>query len=139
MRRVSLVLLVLGALMLSPSSSSAHKSSGIKVGLQVSSKTQNLDRSEAHVRAVVKNRRSEDVSGRRCVLLIRAQWFHPVTGEIRIFTEDWFMNFGRIRAGRNLRFVDTIYVEHAELTADPQWQPQGVRVKNPHCHVRALG
>jgi hypothetical protein len=129
-------LLVTAALLLPAYPASAHTSSGIKAQQRVLAKHQNLDRSDARVQLRLTNRRFSDVA-LVCKTVIMDEWFHPTTGEIRSYSEDWFLGYRRFPArtrGRSLKSI--IYVEHPELTADPAWQARGVFVETQHCHAR---
>lgn len=135
--RIVVGLTVLLAVVLESGPSVAHRSSGVKAQQRVFAKHQNLDRSDARVQLLVSNRRFRPIRRLVCETDISSKWFHPVTGEVRTFTEDWFLTIRNFPERTRLRSrKDTIFVGHPELTTDPQWQPQGVTVKTPHCHVR---
>lgn len=137
MRRFG-ALLVAGLMVLvvlAPSVSSAHKSRGLTVRQRVLSTNQTLSRSEARIKHLIINRRSQPVRG-KCTAVIEGRWTHSVTLENRSYTEDWFLKIRKLFPGQKLRASGTIFVEHPELTTDPAWQPQGVSVKTTHCHVR---
>jgi hypothetical protein len=135
--RVVVGLAVFVAVVLSSSPSVAHKSQGVKAQQRVFAKHQNLDRSDARVQLLVTNRRFRPIRRLVCETEISDKWFHPVTGEVRTYTEDWFLTIRNFPERSRLRSrKDMIFVEHVELTTDPQWQPQGVTVRTRHCHVR---
>lgn len=124
-------------LLLSSGPAGAHDSSRVKVQQRVFSKHQNLDRSDAKVQLQVTNRRIDDIRRLVCQTQISDRWFHPVTQETRMYSEDWFLVIRTFPARTRIRSrKDVIFVGHGELTADPQWQPQGVTVQTPHCHAR---
>ena len=130
---------VLGALALAlaPGGASAHEASKVNVQQRVFSKTQALDRSQARVQLRITNKRFNEIDRLVCETTISDRWLHPVTQEMRTYTEDWFLTIRNFPERTRLRSrKDTIFVEHGELSTDPQWQPQGVTVKTPHCHVR---
>lgn len=134
--RIGIGLLVTVALLAPAYPATAHTSAGIKAQQRVLAKHQNLDRSDARVQLRLTNRRFSDVA-LVCKTVIMDEWFHPTTGEIRTFSEDWFLGYRKFPArtrGRSLKSV--IFVEHPELTADPAWQPRGVFVETQHCHAR---
>jgi hypothetical protein len=137
MRRLG-TLLIAGLVILAPTVSSAHKSSKLTVRQRVLSTNQTLERSEARIKHVIKNRRKLPVKG-RCTAIIEGRWTHPTTLESRSYKEDWFLKIRKLAPGRKLRASGTIFVEHPELTTDPAWQPLGVTVKTTHCHVRSVG
>jgi hypothetical protein len=135
--RPILGLAVVAAVVLSAQPVLGHESSRVNAQQRVLAKHQNLDRSDARVQLVIANRRFTPIRRLVCTTTISDQWFHPVTGEVRTYTEDWFLVIRRFPARTRLRSQkDTIFVDHPELTADPQWQPQGVTIKTPHCHAR---
>ncbi|HEX2025272.1 MAG TPA: hypothetical protein VHH92_02640 [Actinomycetota bacterium] len=114
-----------------------HESARVNAQQRVFAKHQNLDRSDARVQLQITNRRFTPIRRLVCTTVISDQWHHPVTGEVRKYSEDWFLVIRRFPARTRLRSQkDTIFVNHPELTADPLWQPQGVTVKTPHCHAR---
>lgn len=130
---------VLGALALAlPSGgASAHEASKVNAQQRVFSKTQALDRSQARVQLRITNKRFNEINRLVCQMEISDRWLHPVTQEMREYTEDWFLVIRNFPERTRLRSrKDTIFVQHGELTTDPQWQPQGVTVKTPHCHAR---
>jgi hypothetical protein len=130
---------VLGALALAlaPGGASAHEASKVNVQQRVFSKTQALDRSQARVQLRITNKRFNEINRLVCETRISDRWLHPVTQEARTYTEDWFLVIRNFPERTRLRSrKDTISVQHGELTTDPQWQPQGVTVKTPHCHAR---
>jgi hypothetical protein len=135
--RPILGLVLVAAVVLSAQPALGHESARVNAQQRVLAKHQNLDRSDARVQLVIANRRFTPIRRLVCTTTISDQWFHPVTGEVRTYTEDWFLVIRRFPARTRLRSQkDTIFVGHPELTADPQWQPQGVTVKTPHCHAR---
>lgn len=135
--RVVLSLALVAVVALSSVPSAAHESARVNAQQRVLAKHQNLDRSDARVQLVVVNRRPTEIRRLVCETDISDQWLHPVTGEVRTYTEDWFLVIRHFAARTRLRSrKDTIFVSHPELTADPQWQPQGVTVETPHCHAR---
>lgn len=134
MRRFG-ALLVAGLLVLAPSTSSAHKSSRLTVRQRVRSTNQTPQRSQANIKHTIINRRNEPVRG-KCTAIIEGRWSHPTTLENRTYEEDWFLRIRRLFPGQKLRASGTIFVDHPDIAADPAWQPQGVTVKTPHCHVR---
>jgi hypothetical protein len=128
---------VLVAVVVSSSPSVAHKSEGVKAQQRVFAKHQNLDRSDARVQLRVANRRFRPIRRLVCETEITDKWFHPVTGEVRTYSEDWFLTVRNFpERSRLLSRKDTIFVAHSDLTTDPQWQPQGVTVRTRHCHAR---
>lgn len=138
MRRLG-TLLIAGLVVLVPTVSSAHKSAKLTVHQRVRSKNQAPDRSSAYVKVTVLNRRSLPVRG-SCKLIIEGRWTNPTTLENRMYKEDWFVNMRKLGPGRKLRSNGTIFVRHPDIAADPaSWQPAGVTVRNPHCHVRSIG
>jgi hypothetical protein len=135
--RPILGLALVAAVALSAQPAAGHESARVNAQQRVLAKHQNLDRSDARVQLVVANRRFTPIRRLVCTTTISDQWFHPVTGEVRTYSEDWFLVIRRFPARTRLRSQkDTIFVGHPELTTDPQWQPQGVTVKTPHCHAR---
>jgi hypothetical protein len=130
---------VLGALALAlgPVEASAHEAPKVNAQQRVFNKTQALDRSQARVQLRITNKRFKEINRLVCKTEISDRWLHPVTQEIRTYTEDWFLVIRNLPERTRVRSrKDTIFVEHSELTTDPQWQPQGVTVKTPHCHAR---
>jgi hypothetical protein len=130
---------VLGALALAlaPLGASAHEASRVNAQQRVFSKTQTLDRSQARVQLRITNKRFKEINRLVCETKISDRWLHPVTLEVRTYSEDWFLVIRNFPERTRLRSrKDTIFVQHGELTTDPQWQPQGVTVKTPHCHAR---
>lgn len=130
-----LALLVVGGLILPASATTAHEARRVKSQQRVFSKHQNLDRSDAKVQIRVTNRRFTSIPRLACETVISDRWTHAVTGEVREFSEDWFLVIRNVPPRTRLRSrKDVIFVSHAELAADPAWQPQGVTIKTPHCH-----
>ncbi|MGH2677300.1 MAG: hypothetical protein ACRDHB_02920 [Actinomycetota bacterium] len=137
--RVRVGIGVLGALALAlaPVGASAHEASKVNAQQRVFSKSQGLDRSQARVQLRITNKRFNEINRLVCETEISDRWLHPVTQEIRTYTEDWFLVIRNFPQRTRLRSKkDTIFVQHGELTTDPQWQPQGVTIKTTHCHVR---
>jgi hypothetical protein len=125
------------ALALAPVGASAHEASKVNDQQRVFSKTQGLDRSQARVQLRITNKRFNEINRLVCETEISDRWLHPVTQEMRTYTEDWFLTIRNFPERTRLRSrKDTIFVQHGELTTDPQWQPQGVTVETPHCHAR---
>jgi hypothetical protein len=135
--RTVIALLVVAGLVLSSSPAAAHESPRINAHQKVLAKHQNLDRSDARVQLLITNRRFDDIRRLTCTMLISDRWAHATTGEVREYSEDWFLVIRRFPARTRLRSKkDTIFVSHPELTTDPAWQPQGVTVVTRHCHAR---
>ena len=135
--RVFLAALLVGGLVLSATVSTAHEAPRVNAQQRIFSKHQNLDRSDAKVQLVVTNRRFTRISRLVCETEISDQWQHPATGEVRKYSEDWFLVIRNVPPRTRLRSrKDVIFVNHPELTADPTWVPQGVTVKTRHCHQR---
>jgi hypothetical protein len=135
LRHATVSVLVAAALVLSTASVGAHESPGIDVRQRVFYTSQSLDKSKAKVGHRVHNRRSNDVY-LKCIIFIRAKWFHPVTGETRMYDQKFFLVRYAVEERSRFKVRGTIFVKHGELIGDPQWQPQGVTVETPHCHAR---
>jgi hypothetical protein len=135
--RIRIAVLGVLALVVAPEIASGHEASKLNAQQRVFSKQQALDRSEARVQLRITNKRFDEINRLVCETQISDRWLHPVTQEMRTYSEDWFLVIRNFPARTRLRSrKDTIFVQHGELTADPQWQPQGVTVKTPHCHAR---
>jgi hypothetical protein len=129
---------ILSALVLAVSSAtaSAHEAPRVNAQQRVFSKTQALDRSQARVQLRITNKRFKEIRRLVCETEISDRWLHAVSQETRTYTEDWFLVIRNFPERTRLRSrKDTVFVQHGELTADPQWQPQGVTVKTSHCHA----
>jgi hypothetical protein len=135
--RIVLSLAVAAAVATGAQPATGHESSRVNAQQRLFAKHQNLDRSDARVQLQIANRRFAPLRRLTCTTVISDQWFHPLTGEVRTYREDWFLVIRNFPPRTRLRSrKSTIFVQHPELTSDPQWQPQGVTVTTPHCHAR---
>jgi hypothetical protein len=135
--RLGFAVVMVAALVLSSWPAAAHESSRVNAQQRVFGKNQTLEESTARVQLRVTNRRFTRIRRLVCETVISDRWAHPTTGEVREFSEDWFLVIRNFQPRTRVRSrKSTISVSHPELTTDPSWQPQGVTVKTKHCHAR---